>query len=191
VGLYLLAVRIVFRYERQQREAFVEEASERYPTFTLETAIRRFAVASAVVLVAGIALPYAAAALADVMGWQKTFVGSLFVAGATSLPELIVTISAVRFGAINLAIANLLGSNLFNVLILAVDDVFYLRGPLLSSVSPAHAASAVSGVIMSGLVIVSLLSRPARRLFRTVGWTSLGLFVIYLLNSYVLFLFGS
>jgi cation:H+ antiporter len=92
---------------------------------------------------------------------------------------------------LNLAIANLLGSNLFDILVLAVDDIFYREGPLFSHVSPTHAFSAASAVIMTGLVIVSLLYRPVKRLFRTVGWTSLGLFVIYLLNSYVVFVYGS
>jgi cation:H+ antiporter len=190
LGLYVLAVRSVFTYERSQRESFVEEAAERYPGVTLEAAIRRFAIAGAVVVAAGIALPYAGAALADAMGWRKTFVGSLFVAGATSLPELVVTIAALRLGAANLAIANLLGSNLFDVLVIAIDDVAYPGAPLLSAVSPAHAASAASGAIMSGLVIVSLLYRPAGRVFGTIGWTSLALFVIYLFNNYVLFLHG-
>jgi cation:H+ antiporter len=190
VGLYLLGVRSVFSYERRHREPFVEGASERHPDVTIEQAAIRFILASAVVLIAGIALPYAGKALADVMGWQRTFVGSLFVAGATSLPELVVTVSAVRLGALNLAIANLLGSNMFDMLVLALDDLFYLQGPLLSNVSSAHAASAASGAIMSGLVIVSLLYRPTRRVFRIVGWTSLGLFLVYLLNSYVLFLHG-
>jgi cation:H+ antiporter len=191
VGLYILAVRTVFTYERRHRAPFVEAASERYPDISLQSAVWRFALASAIVLVGGIGLPYAASTLADAMGWQKTFVGSLLVAGVTSLPELVVTLAAVRFGALNLAISNLLGSNLFDALILAIDDVFYWRGPLFSSISPAHAATAASGVLMSGLVIVSLLYRPAKRVLGTVGWTSLSLFVVYLLNSYVLFLFGA
>ena len=190
IGLYMLAVRTVFSYERQQREAFVEQADERYPEITLDRAVRRFAVAAVVVVAAGIALPFVGENLAEVMGWRQSFVGSVLVAVATTLPELIVSISALRIGALNMAIANLLGSNLFNVLILAADDVFYRPGPLLSHVSPALALSAASAVIMTGLVIVSLLYRPTRRLFRTVGWTSLGLFVIYLVNTYVVFLHG-
>jgi cation:H+ antiporter len=89
-----------------------------------------------------------------------------------------------------MAIANLLGSNLFNMLILAVDDLLFLKGPLLSHVSPAHAVSAVSAMIMNGIIIVGLLYRPATRLFRTVGWVSLALLTLYVFNSYVLFLHG-
>jgi len=191
VGLYLLAMRSVFTYERDHREAFVEGAAERYPDVTLQAAIIRYILAAMFVIAAGVWLPFAGAELADAMGWKTTFVGSLFVAAATSLPELVVTIAAVRIGALNMAIANLLGSNLFNMLALAIDDVFYAKGPLLWDVSPAHAFSAVSAVIMAGLVIVSLLYRPSRRLFRAVGWTSLGLFVLYLFNSYIVYLHGS
>jgi cation:H+ antiporter len=77
------------------------------------------------------------------------------------------------------------------MLVLAIDDMFYRKGPLLWDVSQAHAFSAASAVIMAGLVIVSLLYRPSRRLFRAVGWTSLGLFVLYVFNSYVVYLHGS
>lgn len=191
IGLYLLAVRTVFVYERDHREAFVEGAAERYPEISLKSATLRFAGASVVVVAAGIWLPFVGSDIADAMGWQTTFVGTLFVAGATSLPELVVTISALRIGAVNMAIANLLGSNLFDILILAIDDLVYLKGPILSHVSPAHAFSAGSAVVMTGLVIVSLLYRPAKRLFRTAGWTSLGLFLLYLLNTYVIYLHGS
>lgn len=58
--------------------------------------------------------------------------GTQFVAAATSLPELAVTIAAVRIGAVDMAVANLLGSNLFDMLVLAVDDFFYVPGPLLA-----------------------------------------------------------
>jgi cation:H+ antiporter len=190
IGLYLLAMRTVFAYEREHREALVEGAAERYPGVTLNAALVRYAIAAVVVVGAGVWLPFVGADLAHAMGWQTTFVGSLFVAGATSLPELVVTIAAIRIGALNMAIANLLGSNLFVMLVLAIDDIFYAKGPILWAVSPAHAFSAVSAVVMTGLVIASLLYRPGQRLFRAIGWTSIGLFVLYLFNTYVVFLHG-
>ncbi len=48
------------------------------------------------------------------------------------MPELAVTLSALRMGALDMAIGNLLGSNLFNVVIIAVDDLFYRPGALLA-----------------------------------------------------------
>lgn len=188
--LYLVAVRAVFHYERAKLEAHAEDETGRYPGVTLRHAAAQYALAALAVVAAGIWLPFIGGRLAEVMGWHRTFVGTLFVAGATSLPELVVTIAAVRIGAVDMAIANLLGSNLFNIAILAVDDLFFLRGPLLSHVSPLHAISAVSALVMTGIVIVGLLYRPGTRLFRAVGSVSLGLFTVYLLNSYVLYLHG-
>jgi len=188
--LYLVAIRTLFDYEREQMVAGAAARASRYPDMSLRQALARYAIAALAVLAAGSWLPFVGVRIAQAMGWHNTFVGTLFVAGVTSLPELVVTVAALRIGAVDMAIANLLGSNLFNMVILALDDLLYLPGPLLSHVSPMHAVSAVSGVVMSGIVIVALLYRPRGRLFRTVGWASLALVTVYLLNAYLLFLHG-
>lgn len=188
--LYLLAMRVVFLYQTAQMAAHTGKAAEQYPDTTLKQAARGYALAALVVVAAGAWLPFIGTALADVMGWHNTFVGTLFVAFTTSVPELVVTVSALRIGALDMAIANLLGSNLFDIAIIAVDDLFYTAGPILSQVSPLHAVSAVSAMIMTGTAIVGLIYRPSGKVLRTVGWTSLFLFSIYLINSYVIYLHG-
>jgi len=188
VVLYFVAMRAAFVYER--RKPSVGRGVDRYPKISLQGAIVRYAAAAALVIAAGAWLPFIGLELADAMGWRTTFVGTLFIAGATSLPEVVVTISALRLGALDMAIANLLGSNLFDVLILAIDDLAYRRGPLLSVVSPAHAVTAFAAVIMSGIVIVALLYRPATRFHGTIGWVSLALLIVYLLSSYAIYLHG-
>ena len=190
VIFYLIAARSVFVYERRQLQQVVGHHADRHPEISLRQAGTRYATAAIVVVAAGAFLPFIGSQIAEVMGWHKSFVGTLFIAGVTSLPELVVTISALRIGALDMAIANLLGSNLFNILILAFDDVLYFKGPLLSNVSPVHAMSALSAVIMNGIVVIGLVYRPNTRLFRGIGWISLGLFTFYLLNSYVLYLHG-
>jgi cation:H+ antiporter len=188
VILYLVAMRAAFVYEH--RRPMPKAADDNDLEITLAMAVTRYLAAAAVVVAAGTWLPFVGLELAEVMGWRTTFVGTLFVAGATSLPELVVTISALRLGALDMAIANLLGSNLFDVLVLAIDDLAYLRGPLLSAASPAHAVTAFAAVIMSGIVIVALLFRPTTRFHGTIGWASISLLVVYLLSSYVIYLHG-
>ncbi len=188
LGLYLVAMRTLFAYERDHAATSETARDETLPT--LRTAIWRFAMAACVVAGAGIWLPFVATDLAHAMAWNKSFVGSLFVAFATSLPELAVTVSALRMGALDMAIGNLLGSNLFNVFIIAVDDVFYRPGVLLAHVSPVHAVTAASAITMTGLALVGLFFKPAVRVLRTMSWVSLGLAGMYLLNIYVLYLYG-
>jgi cation:H+ antiporter len=189
LALYLVAMRTVFVYERALAVARLSRnEDEALPP--LRQSVVRFAMAAAVVVAAGLWLPFVAVEIAAVMGWNRSFVGSLFVSAVTTLPELAVTLSALRLGALDMAIGNLLGSNLFNVTIIAVDDLFYRQGALLADVSPVHAVSAASAVTMSGLAMVGLFFRPRSRVLRAVGWVSLGLVAMYLLNTYVLYLHG-
>jgi cation:H+ antiporter len=187
VVLYAVAMRTVFRYEVSHPEQGAGEAL-RESELTLKQALQRYAAAALVVVAAGVWLPYVGKSLAAQMGWQQSFVGTLFVAAATSLPEVAVSVAALRIGALDMAIGGLFGSNLFNIAILTIDDALYLKGPLLSNVSTVHAVSAFSAVMMTGVAIVGLLYRPRVRVFRTVGWASIVLFVMYLLNAYLLFL---
>jgi cation:H+ antiporter len=185
--MYVVAMRTVFRYETLNPAAAAEDAPLRSAP-SLRQALVRYALAALVVVAAGIALPFLGKSLAAQMGWQESFVGTLFVAAATSLPEAVVTVAALRIGALDMAIGNLFGSNLFNIFILALDDLLYLKGPLLADVSSAHAVSALSAMMMTGVAIVGLLYRPRLRVFKTVGWVSIVLFVFYLLNAYILYL---
>lgn len=191
VILYLLAMRTVYQYERREVAEFVEDVAERYPHISLRSAAIGYVMAACVVVAAGIWLPFVGADIARQMGWHDSFVGTLLVAAATSAPEIAVTIAAVRMGAIDMAVANLLGSNLFDIVILAIDDLFYIDGPLLAGVSQAHALSAVSAMIMTGVAVIGLFYRPGGTLWRSVSWVSVFLLALYLVNSYILFRHGA
>ncbi|MBU4499705.1 MAG: sodium:calcium antiporter [Gammaproteobacteria bacterium] len=188
--LYLLAMRSLYQYEKAQVSEYVEDRVELHPDMNLKQAVKGYVMAALAVVAAGVWLPFIAKNLAAAMAWEQSFVGTLFVAAVTTMPEIVVTVAALRMGAIDLAIGNLFGSNLFNIAILAIDDLFYLPGPLLADVSLVHATSAFSAMMMSGLAVVGLVLRPASRVFRTVNWVSLLLLVIYLLNTWFLYLHG-
>jgi cation:H+ antiporter len=149
----------------------------------------QFAACVVLIGLAGPALRRNGDVIAEKAGLSGNRIGLVLLASATSLPELVVTVAALRIGAPDMAIANLLGSNLFDMAIVAIDDLLYAQGPILSRVS-IHAVSAMSAVVMIGIVIVGLLSRPRMRVFRTVGWASLGTFTMYLLDAYVLYIHG-
>jgi len=188
VILYFVAIRAAFVYERRANHP--PSAIQTDGDITLRTASLRYAGAAAIVIAAGTWLPFVGQEIAEATGWKTTFVGTLLIAAATSVPELVVTVSALRIGAVDLAIGNLLGSNLFDILILAIDDIAYTKGPLLGAVSSAHAITAFAGAMMSGIFIVAMLFKPETRLRGTIGWVSLSLLVVYMLSSYAIFLTG-
>lgn len=185
--LYIVAIRATFVHER--RLAITAPHVETTEGVTLRQAVLRYCAAAAVVGIAGGLLPHFGMQIAEITGWHQSFVGTLLIAVATSLPEFVVIVSALRRNAADMAIAALLGSNLFDVLVLAIDDLAYLKGSIYADVSAAHAASAFAGVIMSGIFIVALLYRPRNRFFGHISWTSLSLLSIYFLSSYFIYLY--
>lgn len=191
LAFYLLALRRIFAHERDAYRATQVAGSAPAGRPPLRAEWLRFAGAAAVVLAAGTWLPGLASAIAAEFGVSRTFAGTVLMAVVTALPEMAVTLSALRLGALDMAIGNLLGSNLFNLAILAIDDLFYTRGPLLAEASPAHAATAGTAIIMTGLVIVGLVLRPQGRLLRVTSWTSLGLAAAYAVNTAAQYLLGA
>ncbi len=187
---YAVAMRTVFRYESRQVQQFTERAPDKYPDLTVSQIIVRYAIAAAFVVGAGVLLPFVGQGLAEQMGWNESFVGTLFVAFVTSVPELVVTVAALRLGALDMAIGNLFGSNLFNITILAIDDVLFVQGPLFAHVSTVHALSALSAIMMTAMAVVGFMYRPNHRLAGTVGWSSVFLLIVYSINTLALYVHG-
>lgn len=175
IFIYLVSIRTIYLFERERIAEFVEET--RYDHITGGQAALRYALNAAVIIAAATALPFLGERLALVTGLGTSFVGGAFIGLTTSLPELVISIAAVRIGAADLAMANLLGSNLFNILVVAVDDLFYTKGPLLADVSQVHALSAFMALVGTGIVIVALAYRRMRKTFLRISWDTAALLV--------------
>jgi cation:H+ antiporter len=160
------------------------------PGATLVHASGRFALAALAVLAAGSWLPVLAEQIVAATGWHRSLVGTLLMAFVTTLPEIAVTLSALRMGATDMAVGNLLGSNLFNAVVLAVDDAAHAGGALLADADAAHAGTAVAAMVMTALVMVGLLVRPRQRVLRLASWVSVGLVATYLLAAALLLVRG-
>jgi cation:H+ antiporter len=181
--LYLFSMHTIHWYELAQRA----EQDRPVPAApgALRRAVVRYAAAAVVVVGAAVALPFLAVRIAQSLGWTPGFVGTSLVAMTTSLPELTVTLAAWRLKAVDLAIGNLIGSNLFNLAILAIDDIAYLPGPLLSQVASAHAFSAFAAIGMSAAVVAALMAPPRARLLNVASWTSLLLVLLFFANGWI------
>jgi cation:H+ antiporter len=102
--------------------------------------------------------------IATVTGLGDGFVGVVMVAVVTSLPELVAMISAVRFGAYDIAVGNLFGSNVFNMFALALADVFYTEGIFLSAIDPTFALAGLLALLLTTLGLIGNLAQVERRI---------------------------
>jgi cation:H+ antiporter len=181
IVLYLVAMRLVFSHEQHRLAREAREVAEqlRYAEISLRTAVVQYGVAAVVVVAAALWLPRLGAELASQTGLGEAFVGSLFIAVTTSLPEIVVSLSAVRIGALDLGIGNVLGSNLFNMLILGLDDVFYRQGPLMKDANLTHSVTMVAIVMMNALFLIGLTYRAMTKRF-VVTWDTGAIAAVYL-----------
>ncbi len=102
------------------------------------------------------------------------------LAGATSLPEVLTSISAVNQGTPNIAAGNLLGSNAFNMMLLAVLDLVTRSERLLRKAARRHALSGSLAILMISLVLFFLLADVQVKIL-WVGLDSLIVFVVYIM----------
>ena len=125
--------------------------------------------------------------VAVVTGLGQSFVGNVLIALSTSLPELVVSIAALRLNAVDMAVGNLFGSNLFNIFILALDDIAYTKGPLLSTIATNNTVTAVAAMTMTTIAVIGLTYRVNKKVW-LVAWDSMGIAATYILATFVLYL---
>jgi cation:H+ antiporter len=190
VVLYLLGASMIFRFGLKQGGPQQARAL-RYENISARRAYVGFAVAALAIIGLGTWLAIIGDELAAGTGWGASFVGSLFLAATTSLPELVVAIVALRLGAIDMAIANMLGSNMFNMgIVIAGDDLFYRQASIFSASSTSHVYAAPMAILMTLIVIGGLTFRAKRKLPIGMSWYSVALIVAYLVGAYILFTTG-
>jgi cation:H+ antiporter len=182
IALYFVSMRVIFTYEQNRRAREVQEVADelRYQDISRRKAAAQYAGAAVLVVAAALWLPRLGAELARQTGLGEAFVGSLFIAITTSLPEIVVSLSAVRIGALDLGVGNILGSNLFNLLILGLDDVWYREGPLLADAGTSHSVAILAIVVMKGLFLTGLTYRVMTKRF-AVAWDTAAIAAVYVI----------
>lgn len=146
---------------------------------------------AAIVATAGTVLARAADRIAAATGLGRLLVGSVLLAAATSMPELSVDVAAVRAGMVDLAVGDLLGSSLVNLMILAGVDLAQRSGRrMLSREAASHALSATLSIALTGLVGIAVLTAgrlPPVMLLGVGGW-SWAILAAWLLGARMLFI---
>lgn len=202
---YFISVRSIFLFEHRPEissdATVVDEAAPSSPVSgseehgagetTLGAAIGFFVALSTIIVLDGLWLAGICNEIARTMGWAESFVGAIFMALATSLPELMVSIGAVMVGSVDMAMGNILGSNLFNMFIIFICDFAYFDGDFLGVVKTSNVIAGLMAIIMSALVICGIVFKEKNGFSgRKIGWVSLGVLVFYFSGLYLLFRLG-
>lgn len=187
VSVFLAGLYAVRRQGRLSGTS-VDIAAEETP-ISLARAVLFFALACAVLWLSAPFLVRSSNELAEMTGVGTAFFGASALAIVTSLPEVTSSLAAVRLGAYDMAIGNLFGSNMFNVMTLALVDGFYTRGYFLSDISSNFALAGLVALLLTAMALIGNLARVERRLL-FVEIDALAIIVGYILGMYLLFIRG-
>jgi cation:H+ antiporter len=155
----------------------------------LRKVLIKFIVLALVVSVAGFTVAKTGIAIAGKTGLSESFVGVLFTAVATSIPELIVSLAAVKQKALTLSVGNIIGGNTFDVLFIAFADIAYNEGSILHAISTNQVFIVALTMLMASTLLLGLLHREQEG-FGKIGWESLFIIILYFAGNAFLFFAG-
>ena len=188
---FLVSMYLIYKVARTDEQSG-ESTDEDYASESLARAGITYFIAAVIIIGSAVWLARTGEGIAHAMNWEASFVGTQFLAFSTSLPELAASIAALRINAPELAITNVLGSNLFNMgFILTIDDFALVGKPLWSSISSIHEATAIFAIFMTCVVLLGLVVRNRRRPFSFITYESAALIALYIIASLYVFRFAT
>lgn len=188
--VYAIGIFVISRWSKETDDKpqgisdWEQAAVVKSPSKSVRRAVVHFFLAAVTIMGSGTLLSISGDAIADITGLGSTFIGSFLMAATTSLPEAVAVLIALRLRNINIAIGSILGSNIFNVLILVGSDIFY-SGPILASVEPSHKITATTVTLLSVLLITSLVNKKRDSVFSYI-WPSYLIVIGYAVATYLL-----
>ena len=140
-----------------------------------------FLLTALVTLAGGVLVAWTAGEIVRQSNIPEVVVGGLFMAAATSLPELVTCVASVRRGALTLAVSDIVGGNFFDVLFVAAADFAYVSGSIYHAPGVGRRELFISAltILLNVLLLAGLIDRqrygPAN-----IGFESVLMLVAYI-----------
>ena len=187
IAAYLFGLRLVSQAEekpmwkpRYTEKTELDEPSEMSKVDVSLTRLWfEFLVYALILALAGFLIAQAGVFIAFKTGLSESLVGGLFTAVSTSLPELVVTVAAVRRGALTLAVGGIIGGNCFDLLLLAFSDIAFRSGSIYAVISQRQVFVISLTILMTGVLLLGLLKREKYG-FANIGFESVLILGFYL-----------
>ncbi len=178
--IYIVAILHTYKYARETELEDTSVGQGSLKSWLL------FAIYASIIIGAGFWLASLGKEMVDLKGWDEMYFGTIIIGLTTSLPEIVVTIAAVSMGSVNMGIANILGSNLFDMAIVPLIDAVFRKGYIIDYISASHIYSCLLAILMTTTVLISILYRP-KKSFMRLGIGTIMLILIFAIGNFILF----
>ena len=181
-GVYVLSKthQMPMWFPKHTRETKLEKKSNKRINHSLIGILwGQFFIYSLIVGVSGWVLGNTSIVIAADTGLSEGIIGGVFTAVSTSLPELVIAISAVKMGALTLAVGDIIGGNTFDTLFIAASDIAYREGPIYNSISNNEIFWLALTILMTGVLLTGLIHRE-RHGIANIGLESFLVIILYI-----------
>lgn len=142
-----------------------EDSEEETSSCSLPALIFQLIFFGIMIIVSSLLISITTDKIAQQTGIGSSFIGAMFLGVATSLPEMTGLISLIKLRNYDLAVGNIVGSNLFNFGIIALTDLFYLSGSIFEITDTSNTLLVVVGLCESIILTYMLLRKEVKNLF--------------------------
>ena len=134
------------------------------------------------VAIAGLVIARSGIFIASASGLKQSVIGAMLTAVATSLPELVTTIAAIRRGALQLAVGGIIGGNMFDVLFLSASDIAYRDGSIYGAIDASSRFWVLTAIIMTLILLLGLIRREKSGP-GNIGFESVAVLSVYVIAA--------
>ncbi|WP_420631314.1 sodium:calcium antiporter [Candidatus Leptofilum sp.] len=189
IGLYFGGIWLIQQESKGpgEQQAPAPEPADDFPS--LRRGMIGFGITAVVLVLIVPVLVSASTEIAEITGLGTGFVGTALLSLVTSLPELLAALAAMRMNAFDMAVGNLFGSSVFNMLGLGIADFFYLDGRFLGAIDENFVLVGLLGLLLTNMALVGNLARVERK-FLFIELDTIATIIVYLLGMYLLFIRG-
>lgn len=174
---YLLGLKTMAKDSGDNSNSEDDKEEEAEMTLTIKQIVTRFILTSVGLVAFSILITYITDIISVELNLEAGLAGAIFLGVATSLPEVTSSISLIKKGSYNLTIGNILGSNIFNFLVLFIADVLYTKGTIYLFRDIETVKLLVFGAIATPLMLL-ILNDKKKKIYKV---STLAIVVCYLL----------
>jgi cation:H+ antiporter len=167
-----------------------EAVGDEHSSESLRFLILKLMFVATIIFAAGFMLSLTGDALAEQSGLGQSFVGFLLVGMSTSLPELSTVTAAIRLKRHEMAVGDILGSNVFNLLLIFLTDVVYVGDAVLNHAGRFEIVASLLAITMTGILLLGILERRDRTIFK-MGYDSAALIGVFLAGCVALYVLST
>tara|TARA_R110002110_G_scaffold415797_1_gene656205 strand:+ start:27487 stop:28512 length:1026 start_codon:yes stop_codon:yes gene_type:complete len=194
IAVYIFGIRMVSKayafpmWKPRSSDQTTKEHEKKLPEDGEKVSIicLKLLVFGVIISFAGWAVGKAGISLSSHLNIQESLTGGVVTAIITSLPELVIAVAAVRQGALNLALGNIIGGNCFDMLFIAFSDMLYLKGSIYSAIKNTDIFWIALNILLISIILLGLLRREKHGI-ANIGFENFLIILIYPLSIWFVF----